>query len=74
MTEFAQEQTSYAVAEGEPPEVMGRNLVSAAHLLARATAFFYFAFLFAYFYLRSLNNSGMFQPSTSPRRSPSERS
>jgi len=62
MTEFAQEGTSYAVAEGEPPEVMGRNLISAAHLMASATAFFYFAFLFAYFYLRSLNNSGMFQP------------
>lgn len=62
MTEFAHEETSYAVAEGEPPEVMGRNLVSAAHLTASATAFLYFAFLFAYFYLRSLNSSGMFQP------------
>jgi len=62
MTEFAHEGTSYQAAEGEPPEVMGRNLISASHLLASATAFFFFAFLFAYFYLRSLNNSGMFQP------------
>ena len=39
-----------------------RNLNSAAHLLASATAFFFLAFVFAYFYLRSLNNAGLWQP------------
>ena len=33
-----------------------------AHLLASATAFFFLAFVFAYFYLRSLNNDGLWQP------------
>ena len=59
---FAYEGTSYAVVEQEPPEVLGRNLVSASYLLAGATAFFFLAFLFAYFYLRSLNNAGMWKP------------
>ena len=35
---------------------------SASYLLAGATAFFFVAFLFAYFYLRSLNNGGMWKP------------
>jgi heme/copper-type cytochrome/quinol oxidase subunit 3 len=52
----------YEVVEGEPPELLGRNLVSAGHLLASATAFFFLAFVFAYFYLRSLNNAGMWRP------------
>jgi heme/copper-type cytochrome/quinol oxidase subunit 3 len=54
--------TSYEIAEGEPPELLGRNLNSAAHLLASATAFFFLAFVFAYFYLRSLNNAGQWLP------------
>ena len=41
---------------------MGRNLSSAAHLLASATAFFFLAFVFAYFYLRSLNNGDLWRP------------
>jgi heme/copper-type cytochrome/quinol oxidase subunit 3 len=52
----------YEVVEEEPPEVLGRNLVSASYLLAGATAFFFIAFVFAYFYLRSLNNAGMWKP------------
>ena len=59
---LAHEGTSYAVVEEEPPELLGRNLVSASYLLAGATAFFFVAFLFAYFYLRSLNNADMWKP------------
>ena len=62
MTELVAETTDYGVVEGEPPELLGRNLASAGHMLASATAFFYLAFVFAYFYLRSLNNSGRFHP------------
>jgi heme/copper-type cytochrome/quinol oxidase subunit 3 len=54
--------SGYEVVESEPPELMGRNLNSAGHLLASATAFFFLAFLFAYFYLRSLNNGGLWKP------------
>jgi heme/copper-type cytochrome/quinol oxidase subunit 3 len=56
------EGTGYEVVEEEPPELLGRNLISASYLLAGATAFFFVAFLFAYFYLRSLNNGGMWKP------------
>ena len=59
---LAYEGTGYEVVQQEPPEVMSRNLVSASYLLAGATAFFFVAFLFAYFYLRSLNNGGMWKP------------
>ncbi len=62
MTELAQPGTDYAVVEGEDPEVLSRNLISAGQLLAGATAFFFVAFLFAYFYLRSVNNAGMWKP------------
>ncbi len=59
---LASEQTGYEVVEFEPPEVMSRNLVSAGYLLAGATAFFFVSFLFAFFYLRSLDNGGMWKP------------
>jgi heme/copper-type cytochrome/quinol oxidase subunit 3 len=59
---LADHATEYDVVEGEPPELLGRNLNSAAHLLASATAFFFLAFLFAYLYLRSLNNGHMWKP------------
>jgi len=59
---LAHESTGYEVVEGEPPELLGRNLVSAGHLLASATAFFFISFVFAYFYLRSLNSAGMWKP------------
>jgi heme/copper-type cytochrome/quinol oxidase subunit 3 len=59
---LAYEDTGYAVVEQEPPELLGRNLVSASYLLAGATAFFFVSFVFAYFYLRSLNNAGMWKP------------
>jgi heme/copper-type cytochrome/quinol oxidase subunit 3 len=59
---LAYEGTGYEVVEQEPPELLGRNLVSASYLLAGATAFFFIAFVFAYFYLRSLDNAGMWKP------------
>jgi heme/copper-type cytochrome/quinol oxidase subunit 3 len=59
---LAVEGTGYEVVEEEPPELLGRNLVSASYLLSGATAFFFVSFLFAYFYLRSLNNGGMWKP------------
>jgi heme/copper-type cytochrome/quinol oxidase subunit 3 len=62
MSETAQPTDHYAIVEREPPELMGRNLNSAGHLLASATAFFFLAFVFAYFYLRSLNNAGLWHP------------
>jgi len=62
VTELAHHSTDYAVVEREPPEVMARNLRTAAQLWSSATAFFFFAFLFAYFYLRSLNQSHLWKP------------
>ena len=62
MTELAQHSTDYGVVEGEAPEVLARNLTVAGQLLASATAFFFLAFVFAYFYLRSVNNNDMWKP------------
>jgi len=59
---LAYESTGYEVVEEEPPELLGRNLISASYLLAGATAFFFISFLFAYFYLRALNNNDMWKP------------
>jgi heme/copper-type cytochrome/quinol oxidase subunit 3 len=59
---LAVEGTGYEVVAEEPPELLGRNLVSASYLLSGATAFFFVSFVFAYFYLRSLNNGGMWKP------------
>ncbi len=46
----------------EPPDVGARALYIAGRLLAGATTFFFLAFLFAYFYLRSLNQNHMWRP------------
>jgi heme/copper-type cytochrome/quinol oxidase subunit 3 len=62
MSELADHATEYSVVEGEPPEVMARNLRIAAHLWSSATAFFFVAFLFAYFYLRSLDSAAVWRP------------
>ena len=62
MTQLAASSTDYSVVDEEPPELLGRNLVSAGHLFTSATAFFFLAFVFAYFYLRSLNNADMWLP------------
>jgi heme/copper-type cytochrome/quinol oxidase subunit 3 len=45
----------------EPPDVGARALSVAARLLAGATTFFFLAFVFAYFYLRSLNVEGLWR-------------
>jgi heme/copper-type cytochrome/quinol oxidase subunit 3 len=50
----------------EPPEVGARTLYVASRLLAGATTFFFLAFVFAYFYLRSLNEDGLWHPATNP--------
>ena len=65
MTELAQHGTGYDVVEGEPPHLLARNLRVGAQLWSSATAFFFFAFLFAYFYLRSLNNAHAWKPKCS---------
>jgi heme/copper-type cytochrome/quinol oxidase subunit 3 len=59
---LAQEGVGYEVVEEEPPEILRRNLTSAGYLFASASAFFFLSFLFAYFYLRSLNSNGMWKP------------
>jgi heme/copper-type cytochrome/quinol oxidase subunit 3 len=46
----------------EPPHVAARTLAEASRLLAGATAFFFLAFVFAYFYLRALNVEHMWRP------------
>jgi heme/copper-type cytochrome/quinol oxidase subunit 3 len=46
----------------EPPEVHERNLFIAARIIAGTTIMFFLAFVFAYFYLRSLNNGGHWRP------------
>ena len=62
MSEFVSTGVGYDVVEEEPPELAASNLRSGALLWASATAFFFIDFLFAYFYLRSLNNGGMWRP------------
>jgi heme/copper-type cytochrome/quinol oxidase subunit 3 len=42
----------------EPPEVFERNMAVGARLGAAAVAFFFIAFLFAFFYLRALDSNG----------------
>jgi heme/copper-type cytochrome/quinol oxidase subunit 3 len=61
--QLAYEGAGYEVVEQEPPELLGRNLISASYLLAGATAFFFISFVFAYFYLRSVNNAHLWKPS-----------
>jgi heme/copper-type cytochrome/quinol oxidase subunit 3 len=46
----------------EPPAVGARALAVAARLLCGATTFFFLAFLFAYFYLRSIDQDHMWRP------------
>ena len=43
----------------EPPDVEARIISIGAYLGAAATAFFFIAFLFAFFYLRALNTNGL---------------
>jgi heme/copper-type cytochrome/quinol oxidase subunit 3 len=49
-------------ALAEPPEVQERNLWLGVRVMAGVTIMFFLAFVFAYFYLRSLNNNGRWEP------------
>jgi heme/copper-type cytochrome/quinol oxidase subunit 3 len=51
------------VLVAEPPEVQERNLWLGVRVMAGVTIMFFLAFVFAYFYLRSLNNADHWQPS-----------
>jgi heme/copper-type cytochrome/quinol oxidase subunit 3 len=48
--------------EPEHPDVVARNLVVGARLLAGATTFVFFCPFFAYLYLRALDSSGLWRP------------
>jgi heme/copper-type cytochrome/quinol oxidase subunit 3 len=61
-THLVQEHTDYAVVEQEPPELLARNLRTGSHLWSSATVFFFVGFLFAFFYLKILNNAGLWRP------------
>ena len=62
MSDFAHPATDYSIVERESLTVLQRNLLIASRLWSAALVFFFFAFLFAYFYLRSLNERGQFRP------------
>ena len=62
MSELTSTASDYSVVEREPPEIVAANLRVGSRLWASATLFFFFAFLFAYFYLRSLNSHGLWRP------------
>jgi heme/copper-type cytochrome/quinol oxidase subunit 3 len=46
----------------EPPEVFERNMAVGGRILAAGLAFFFVAFLFAFFYLRALDSNGKWKP------------
>jgi hypothetical protein len=46
---------------GETPELLARNIRVGARIWASALAFFFVAFLFAFFYLRALNSNGIWR-------------
>jgi heme/copper-type cytochrome/quinol oxidase subunit 3 len=50
-----------AVEPVESPELLARNLWVGARLWAAAQAFFFLAFLFAFFYLRALNSNDIWR-------------
>jgi len=62
VTDLAHHSTDYGVVEREPTSVVERNLAIGSRLWSSALVFFFFAFLFAYFYLRSLDENGLFKP------------
>ena len=62
MTEFASHETAYETVEAEPRELAWKNVTTGGHLWASATCFFFIDFLFAYFYLRSVDSGGGWRP------------
>jgi heme/copper-type cytochrome/quinol oxidase subunit 3 len=61
-TDWIREGTTYEIVEAEEPKLLARNLASAAHLFASATAMLFLGFVFAYFYLRALNSNHLWRP------------
>lgn len=62
MSDYATPTSAVGGDFEESPQVMARNLRVASQLWASSTAFFFFAFLFSYFYLRSLNSQHLWHP------------
>ena len=57
------------MTEPEGPKLLAANIRIGARLLASAVAFFFMAFVFAFFYLSALNTQPRFVSRTSTRRS-----
>ncbi len=51
-----------AAIEPEPPELQERNTWISVRLFVSSTAFLYLPLVFAYLYLASLNNAGLWRP------------
>jgi heme/copper-type cytochrome/quinol oxidase subunit 3 len=62
VSEVVSPGSDYSVVESEPAGQLARNLRVMSHLWASATAFFFIAFLFAYFYLRALDEHKLWKP------------
>jgi heme/copper-type cytochrome/quinol oxidase subunit 3 len=62
VSELASEHTDYSTVEEEPTLLAAKNVITGGHLWSSATAFFFVGFVFAYFYLRSLDAGGMWRP------------
>lgn len=61
MSSAAEVQPAVPV-EIEPPELIPRNITVGTQLVGAATLFVFLGPLFAYFYLRLLNSSGLWRP------------
>ena len=56
--EWVREGPTYEIVESEPPELLGAQPRVRGHICSRARPpFFFLGFVFAYFYLRSLNSN-----------------
>jgi heme/copper-type cytochrome/quinol oxidase subunit 3 len=62
MVRLGREPPASEGSGGEPPEIHERNLWIGARVMAGTAIMFFAAFVFAYFYLRSINNSGRWHP------------
>ena len=59
MSDMAQ---AHPVIEPEPPALQERNVWVGARLLVSSTIFLFLPFVFAYFYLATLNTGGLWRP------------
>jgi heme/copper-type cytochrome/quinol oxidase subunit 3 len=62
MTEFAVQPKDANVLDPESRELAWSNVITGAHLWASATGFFFIGFVFAYFYLRTIDASSVWRP------------